>query len=312
MGVVNLDLLLIHGFWSSPATWDRLTGRLGTDPDLAGLRIHAFGYESPKLPRWSVSRARIPDYNDIAQSLPAYLAAYAPGDSPLVIVTHSQGGLILQRFLAWMLAEGRGRELARVHAIVMLACPNEGSEYLASIRAATGLDRSPQAGQLAVLACEVGDTRRVVLRQIVHATGLDDRQCPIPVYAYSGRTDNIVTRGSAQSAFPTAEVLPGDHFTILDPDRPGNITMLTLKRHLLEAITASQPVRGETSGEVPVREPLNGAPTGPQPTPSGAAGLPASAAKYSIQIDGSQGIVIGDGTTQANRFHTLPDPHNPR
>ena len=62
------------------------------DPELAGLRIHAFGYESPKL-RWPRSPVRIPDYNDIAQSLPVYLAAHAPGTGAIAIVTHSQGGL---------------------------------------------------------------------------------------------------------------------------------------------------------------------------------------------------------------------------
>ena len=51
------------------------------------------------------------------------------------MVTHSQGGLILQRYLAWMLGEGRGRELTTIRLIVTLSCPNEGSEYLSSIRA---------------------------------------------------------------------------------------------------------------------------------------------------------------------------------
>src|SRR5260370_10008671 len=159
--MVDTELVFIHCFWSSPATWDRLSTGLRQDPDLRGLHIHVFGYESPKL-RWPGSPTRIPDYNDIAQSLPAYLAAHAPSDTPVVIVTHSQGGLILQRYLAWMLAEGRGRELARIQLIVMLSCPNEGSEYLRSIRAAIGLSHHPQAGQLDVLDREVGEPRRIV------------------------------------------------------------------------------------------------------------------------------------------------------
>ena len=233
---MDADLVLVHGFWSSPATWDRLIPRLRDDPDLAGLRIHAFGYESPKL-HWPVSSVRIPDYNDIAQSLPAYLAIHAPGPTSIAIVTHSQGGLILQRFLAWMLTEGRGRELARFRLAVMLSCPNEGSEYLRSIRAVVGFWRHPQASQLDVLDHEVREARRVVLRQVVNATTIDDRNCPIPVYVYSGRTDNIVRRESAQSVFPNAEVLPGDHFSILDPDTPGHLTVPILKRHLLNTLT---------------------------------------------------------------------------
>lgn len=301
-GVVDADLLLIHGFWSSPATWDRLTASLGTDPDLTGLRIHAFGYESPRLPRWSMSPTRIPDYNDIAQSLPAYLAAHAPGDAPLVVVTHSQGGLILQRFLAWMLAEGRGRELARIRTIVMLACPNEGSEYLASIRAATGLDRNPQAAQLDVLAREVGDARRTVLRQIVHATALDDRQCPIPVHVYAGRTDNIVTRQSAQSAFPTAEVLPGDHFTILNPDGPGNLTLPTLKRHILTAIATSAPLTAPAAPRDPAGSAASRVDAGSSTPMHPAASDGAAGSKYSINIGSATGVVIGDGTVQTNYF----------
>jgi hypothetical protein len=43
----------------------------------------------------------------------------------------------------------------------MLSCPNEGSEYLRSIRAAVGFGHHPQAGQLDVLAREVGEARRI-------------------------------------------------------------------------------------------------------------------------------------------------------
>lgn len=233
---MDADLVLVHGFWSSPATWNRLMAHLRDDPDLAGLRIHAFPYESPKL-RWPMSPVRIPDYNDIAQSLPAYLTTHAPGTTPIAVVTHSQGGLILQRFMAWMLTEGRGRELERFRLAVMLSCPNEGSEYLRSIRAVVGLSRHPQAGQLDLLDREVREARRIILRQVVNATTIDDRHCPIPVYVYSGRTDNVVRRESAQSVFPNAEVLPGDQFSILDPDAPGHLTGPILKRRLLDTLT---------------------------------------------------------------------------
>jgi pimeloyl-ACP methyl ester carboxylesterase len=251
--VIDADLVLIHGFWSSPATWHRIVERLEADEDLQGLRIHLFGYESPKV-RWPGSPARIPDYDDIAQSVPAFLSTRTRTPSPLVFVTHSQGGLILQRYLAWMLSEGRGRELARVRAIALLACPNEGSEYLASIRAVTGFNRHPQAGQLTVLERDVGAARRIVLRQIVNASSVDERQCPIPFHVYSGRTDNVVLRQSAQAVFPAVGVLPGDHFSILDPDSPGSLTVDTIKRHVLEATAAGGAHNGVASAPRPVDE----------------------------------------------------------
>ena len=177
---------------------------------------------------------RIPDYDDIAQTLPAFLDTHIPDASAgVALVTHSQGGLVLQRFLAWMLSEGRGRQLTQIRLIVMLVCPNEGSEYLRSIRAMAGFGKNPQAKALQVLNTDVGQTRRIVLRQIVNATSVDERHCPIPFHVYSGDSDNVVRRESAQSAFPHVGVLPGDHFTILNPETPGNLTFPVLKRHLL-------------------------------------------------------------------------------
>jgi pimeloyl-ACP methyl ester carboxylesterase len=240
------DLILIPGFWASPTRYDQLTSFLENDPSLEGLRIHTFEYESPKW-RFPFSPARIPDYNDIAQSLLAFLAAKAPGTTPIAFVTHSQGGLILQRFLAWMLGEGRGKELVRFRLVVMLSCPNEGSEYARSIRAAVGLRHNPQAKQLVVLDHEVGETRRTVLRQVVNATKIDDRNCPIPLYVYSGRTDNIVRRESAQSVFLDVGVLPGDHFSILDCDRPGYLTGQTVRSHLQEHLTPLRRAGGRST-----------------------------------------------------------------
>jgi hypothetical protein len=205
---------------------------MGEDPGLEGLRIHCFGYPSPKF-RLPGLPSRIPDYDDIAQTLPIFLETRVPYPGARVaIVTHSQGGLILQRFLAWMLSEGRGRDLARIRLIVMLACPNEGSEYFRSIRATMGFGSHPQAKALRVLDTDVSEARRIVLRQIINATVLDERHCPIPFYVYSGASDNVVRRESAQSVFPNTGVLPGDHFTILDPDDPGSLTLPVLKLFL--------------------------------------------------------------------------------
>ena len=67
------DLVLIHGFWSSTRTWDRLAQLVESDADLAGVRVDRFGYESPKI-RLPLSPTRIPDYDDIAHSLRSHLA----------------------------------------------------------------------------------------------------------------------------------------------------------------------------------------------------------------------------------------------
>jgi hypothetical protein len=236
--MISGNLVLIHGFWSSTSTWKELKECFNNDPELSAVRVYPFPYESPKLPRLPLLPVRIPDYDDIAQSLATELPVKVP-DGDVVIVTHSQGGLILQRFLAWMLTEEKGEELARIRLIVMLACPNEGSEYLRSFRAAAGFGRHPQGRELKTLNSDATVARRIVHKRIINAKECSAHECKIPIYAYAGRTDNVVRRTSAQSDFPEVGSLPGDHSSILDPNAPGNITFPALKKHLLAAFTGS-------------------------------------------------------------------------
>lgn len=263
-------VLLIHGFWSSPATWDRVAGRLGNDPDLAALRFERFGYRSPKLPLPFLP-TRVPDFDDIAQDLAGYLEHQVP-EGPVAFVTHSQGGLILQRCLAWMVHEKRSEQLARIELAVLLACPNDGSEYLASLRRAAGSGRHPQARDLQALSKDVAEARRVVL----HRT-------EVPVHAYSGSSDNVVKRSSGQGAWRNVGSLPGDHFSILDPESPGSQTAPTLKSLLAKTFNADPAAR-------PTAEP-------PGPGKS----------KYNVTINGlACGLTNGDNNVQTNFFGPQP------
>ena len=235
--MVDVTLVTVHGFWSSPATWDRLCAVLQADEEIEGLRIHGFGYPSPKMRRLPFSWTRVPDSADIAQMLATEYATRLGRASSIAFVTHSQGGLILQRFLAWMTSEGRARELARIRTIIMLACPNGGSEYLASIRHVLGYGRHPQAADLEVLSKQVAETQRAVLARIVYASGVDDHRCRIPFHVYAAGSDAIVSAASAHAAFPGAGTLAGNHFTILDPAAPGNRTADIIKYHILTDLT---------------------------------------------------------------------------
>jgi anti-sigma regulatory factor (Ser/Thr protein kinase)/pimeloyl-ACP methyl ester carboxylesterase len=230
---LNVGVALIHGFWSSPSTWDPLVASLQSDPALEGATYYRFGYSSPKW-RWPLSAVRIPDYDDIARTFANYVDVKLATASRVAIVTHSQGGLILQRFLVYMLSEGRGADLARIGLIVMLACPNSGSEYLRSIRRVARFGRHPQARELKVLNSNATEATRIVIRQIVNARQVTERTCPIPVRVFAGDADNIVTRAAAVNTFPDASVLPGDHTSILNPHAPNSLTHPTVKKLLLE------------------------------------------------------------------------------
>jgi pimeloyl-ACP methyl ester carboxylesterase len=247
--MIDATLVTVHGFWSSPATWERLNKVWRADAELHGLEIHNFGYDSPKKAPLPLSTNRIPDFNDIAGILASeYLKVLA--DVPeIAFVTHSQGGLILQRFLARMTDQGKALELRRIRSIVMLACPNGGSEYLRSIRRVLGYGRHAQAGSLKVLDPQVIDAQSAVLQRIVYPTDVDIQHCPIPFHVYAGGSDRIVSAQSARSVFKDAGTVRGNHFSILNPAARGSQTATVVKRHLLEDLTPRQASGRDTALE---------------------------------------------------------------
>jgi pimeloyl-ACP methyl ester carboxylesterase len=102
---------------------------------------------------------RIPDFNTLADSLGTFLETLRHPN--VVIVSHSQGGLIAQRYLARMVMNARGRELLRIRRVVMFACPNSGSEIFLTLRRAALAWSHPQERQLRPLDEAVSEAQRV-------------------------------------------------------------------------------------------------------------------------------------------------------
>ncbi len=231
--------LFVHGLFSSEATWGSMKGLLAADTELAAdYDFDTFGYSSPKL-RVNPAR-RIPDFSVLADRLAGVLEAKHGKYERVVLVAHSQGGLIVLRFLMRQLAEGKGGRLARIRRIVLFACPNNGSEFMLTLRRSL-LGRHAQERELRPLAESVVETQRRVLADVVYAPHLDDHRCPIPVVCYAGDTDNIVWASSAKSVFPEVGVLQGDHSTIIQPDSVSHQSFLVLREALVTALTEPMP-----------------------------------------------------------------------
>ncbi|MFE7466238.1 FG-GAP-like repeat-containing protein [Streptomyces sp. NPDC057499] len=235
MGDSRLGLVMVHGFMSGPKVWEPLRGLIAADRGLGFVEPLTFEYATGLLP---VNPLRVfPSIDTVADSLKEYLITEAGAYDQLLLVTHSQGGLVAQRYLARMLHDGRGAELARIQRLVMLACPSNGSELLLSLRRRALGGRHPQEKDLRPLNDQVGETLRTVVRDVVHATAITDRTCPIPVSVYAGESDGVVSRASAQSVFPDSSALPGDHSSILKADSPRHRTFTALRRLLLATRT---------------------------------------------------------------------------
>lgn len=241
-------VIFVHGILSSAATWDKFLTLIKSDDDLRNFHGTTFDYPSPVLE--VDPRRRIPDYDAIADALSLFISRDAEDFDRAVIVTHSQGGLIAQRYIAQMLRSGRGLDLRKISRVVMFSCPNDGADFLLGVRRGLWAWRHAQERQLRPLNEQVADARRVVLERAVFAKDISPSTCPIPFSVYAGLSDNIVKPGSAKGAFPIGGSLPGDHNSIIAPDSPSHASYRTLKWDLLRAAEGLLPITSPTPREM--------------------------------------------------------------
>lgn len=208
-------VVFVHGLFSSSRTWTPFRDLIASDPDFAELSLLDFEYPSPKF---NLNPLRqIPDFDVLADSLRTYLETEAADYSEMVLVSHSQGGLIIQRYLARMVMGARGNDLERIRRVIMFACPNSGSEIFLLARRRAIFWSHPQERELRPINESVGTAQQVVINRVVHAQRIASDQCPVSIHAYAGERDNVVTPTSAKGVFPDTGILPGDHFSIIQP-----------------------------------------------------------------------------------------------
>ncbi|MCF3119097.1 hypothetical protein IPZ68_05150 [Streptomyces arenae] len=248
----RLGVVLVHGIRSSAAMWDPLRGLIAADEELDFVETLPHEYATGVL-RLNPTRT-FPSFDTAADGLKEFLDTQGEDFPRLMVIAHSQGGLIVQRCLARMLAEGRGRDLARIGRVVLLACPNNGSEFLLSLRRRFFGRSHPQESRLRPYDEQITDTQATVLHDIVKAHEVTDRTCPIPFKAYVAESDNIVKAASARSVFRDVGTLRGGHSTVARPDSAGHPTYRTLRRLILETADTDPPGRPGRIPAAPIRD----------------------------------------------------------
>jgi pimeloyl-ACP methyl ester carboxylesterase len=211
--------IFIHGLFSNASTWDPMIGLLKKDRYIRDAYcFERFTYPSPKFVLSPLKR--IPSLNDASDTLRVWLKETESIKfvQRLVLVGHSQGGLVIQQYLSSMFIENKLEELQRIRAVILLATPNTGSELFISLRRlATWFGKHPQEKRLRPFDEEVERMRKVVLDRAVLATYTSATHFPIRFFVYAGSSDRVVIASSAKWMFPNAGVLPGDHSSILIP-----------------------------------------------------------------------------------------------
>lgn len=227
-----IHVVFVHGLFSGKDVWRQFARLLAEDPDLH-VEPEYFVYDSPFAARRP--DRTVPDPNDLGDQLRAFLDVRYTGDHAVVLVTHSQGGLIAQRYLSRSLREGRGHTLAPLRGVVMYACPNAGSDFFGILRRMLGVFwKNAQVRQLEVFCRDVMETERHIATHVVNASENGNWQWRLPVYSYGAASDRVVRARVARGNFTDGAVLPGDHFSVVRPDNRSHESYRVLKRHLLE------------------------------------------------------------------------------
>jgi len=214
--------IFVHGVESdSSKCWDDLLGLMKEDPDItAAFDLLCFDYPAKFQSGLFNPLGRIPDYDGIVGNFETFLELhFTSAYDELYLTGHSQGGLIIQYWLASCLNNGEGRKLRRVREILLISTPTLGSDFGGSLRRAVfGLLRNAQEERLRPFDSQVAKTRRTVEQQVIQASVCDDRNCPIPIVSFWGLKDGVVRSASAEASFERFIVLPGDHSSIIHPD----------------------------------------------------------------------------------------------
>lgn len=252
------QIVFVHGLFSTAKVWDDLREVVQKDDSLAEVDSFCFEYASPKA-RFSLAR-KIPSFDDLADRLRTFIRLHCESQGPIILVSHSQGGLIVQRFLARSLESDQHEDIRNIKTIVMFSCPNSGSDILLSVRRGLVAWRHPQERELRPLNRLVTETRRTVIRKIINADKEDEDSCHIPIYLYAGDEDNIVTSVSALDVFPAeyTGVISGDHSSIIRPTSTGDESYRAIRRHINQVVEASRK-SGVGDGSEIVTPPSGGA-----------------------------------------------------
>lgn len=255
-----IRVVFVHGLLSDGSVWNRFLDLIAADEDLASfVTVSVFEYSTPVVQLWPTRR--IPEVDDIADRLGTYLETEVADAASIILVTHSQGGLIAQRFLVRTLHRHEGLKLSPIKGVVMYACPNSGSQFLLSLRRKAFLWRNPQEKSLRPFDRVVVETRLAMDRLVLNAQENTKSECPIPVLSVAGIEDNIVRPVDTASNF-RAQFADGDHFSVVRPSDANASSYQILRAELLSAARtrSAAPVKsadGERRTPVLVEPPLS-------------------------------------------------------
>jgi len=224
-------VVLVHGFNSSAAAWDRLVEIAELDIGEHIEQLVAFDYTT-KLVELNPSK-RIADIGAIATVLDTYLSLSVPAGTPIVLVGHSQGGLVIQKLLQQKLIGGRSLELGRIRKVVLFACPNLGSIKFLSARRWIFRRINRQELGLRPFNAHVAEMHYAVVHQVVNAQEDGPHSWRVPFEVFMALDDDVVHPVSAKGGFQRVGALLGGHSEIIQPTDNSHLNYIAFRNAVL-------------------------------------------------------------------------------
>lgn len=210
-------ILFLHGFGSSSKCWRPLLALLRDDSRITErFELRTIDYPT----KWFELNVlgRIPRLAELGRFLGGEIDSPDYRSRDLVLVGHSQGGLVIQTWFEQVLHANAARRLAQIRQVVLFATPNEGSNFAFNLRRILfKLFTNPQEISLRAFDPDIADLRSLIKERIVHATTDTAASWRVPVHTFCGMQDDIVLEASARGPFTSVKSLPGDHFGIIRP-----------------------------------------------------------------------------------------------
>lgn len=244
-----IDFVFVHGLGGgSRKTWSKTTNIahywpqewLPKEPSFKNVRVHAFGYDS----NWRRRGTSTLTIHDFGQALLAEMhnspsLNRSEKDTPIVLVGHSMGGVVVKKLL--LLAKqdpSYSKIAARIHSLFFLATPHRGAntaELLSSV-----LKLSVGHGSKAYLDglmpnSEAIQTINDNFRHVSHGLHLRSffETLPTPLGL-------IVDKWSAVLEFPGEEIqlLNADHSNVCKFDSPSDSNYSSIRNAFVSTITS--------------------------------------------------------------------------
>lgn len=133
-----VEVVFVHGLkGGSRKTWSKSEDMyhywpkewLPRDPEFKNVRIHTFGYNAD----WGETRQSFLSIHDFGKALLGAIhdspQIRGGGDTPLILVGHSMGGLVIKKSYILARQDGAFQHLARrFYSMIFLATPHRGSD----------------------------------------------------------------------------------------------------------------------------------------------------------------------------------------